>query len=94
MDMIDDHYYKRAEQFFDDAHHYDKRGPQRAEDLCGRVGDARGTPTPNMGAALGDAAWMTGMERNSDLILILELCAAVCECESGWDAVAVGPDWV
>ena len=31
-----------------------------------RVGD----PTPNMSAALGDAAWMTGMERNSDLVIM------------------------
>jgi alpha-N-arabinofuranosidase len=27
-----------------------------------------GTPSPNLGAALGDAAWMTGLERNSDII--------------------------
>src|SRR5471032_728519 len=27
-------------------------------------------PTPNLGAALGDAAWMTGMERNSDLVIM------------------------
>ena len=29
-----------------------------------------GSPTPNMAGALGDAAWMTGMERNSDLVLM------------------------
>ncbi len=29
-----------------------------------------GSPTPNMAGALGDAAWMTGMERNSDIVLI------------------------
>src|SRR5262249_7094882 len=29
-----------------------------------------GSPTPNMNAALGDAAFMTGMERNSDLIIM------------------------
>jgi alpha-N-arabinofuranosidase len=27
-------------------------------------------PTPNLKAALADAAWMTGMERNSDLIVM------------------------
>jgi alpha-N-arabinofuranosidase len=26
-------------------------------------------PTTNLNAALGDAAWMTGMERNSDLVI-------------------------
>ncbi len=29
-----------------------------------------GAPTTNMNAALGDAAWMTGMERNSDLVIM------------------------
>ncbi|MBV9612727.1 MAG: alpha-N-arabinofuranosidase, partial [Acidobacteriaceae bacterium] len=29
-----------------------------------------GTPTPDMSAALGDAAWMTGLERNSDIIVM------------------------
>ena len=29
-----------------------------------------GDPTPNLEAALGDAAWMTGLERNSDLIVM------------------------
>ena len=29
-----------------------------------------GSPTPNMAGALGDAAWMTGMERNSDIVLM------------------------
>jgi alpha-N-arabinofuranosidase len=28
-----------------------------------------GAPTTNLNAALGDAAWMTGMERNSDLVI-------------------------
>jgi alpha-N-arabinofuranosidase len=29
-----------------------------------------GEPTTNFNAALGDAAWMTGMERNSDLVIM------------------------
>jgi alpha-N-arabinofuranosidase len=69
-DMIDDHYYKRAEQFFDDAHHYDRADRNGPKIFVGEWATREGTPTPNMGAALGDAAWMTGMERNSDLILI------------------------
>ncbi|WP_223818190.1 alpha-L-arabinofuranosidase C-terminal domain-containing protein [Mucilaginibacter rubeus] len=27
-----------------------------------------GAPTTNLNATLGDAAWMTGMKRNSDLV--------------------------
>jgi alpha-N-arabinofuranosidase len=70
MDMVDDHYYKRAEEFFDDVHHYDKMDRNGLKIFVGEWATREGTPTPNMGAALGDAAWMTGMERNSDIILM------------------------
>jgi len=68
-DLIDDHYYRRAEEFFADTHHYDKTDRKGPKISLGS-GDEEGTPTTNFGAALGDAAWMTGMERNSDLIAI------------------------
>ncbi len=70
MDVLDDHYYRRAEQFFGDAHHYDKADRNGPKIFVGEWATREGTPTPNMGAALGDAAWMTGMERNSDLIIL------------------------
>jgi len=45
----------------------DRNGPKI---FVGEWATREGNPTPNMGAALGDAAWMTGMERNSDLIVM------------------------
>jgi alpha-N-arabinofuranosidase len=70
MDVLDDHYYKRAEEFFKDVHHYDNADRNGPKIFVGEWATREGTPTPNMGAALGDAAWMTGMERNSDLIVL------------------------
>jgi alpha-L-arabinofuranosidase len=70
MDVLDDHYYKRAEQFFADAHHYDAADRNGPKIFVGEWATREGNPTPNMGGALGDAAWMTMMERNSDLILL------------------------
>jgi len=70
MDVLDDHYYKRAEQFFADTHHYDKTDRNGAKIFVGEWATREGTPTTNLGAALGDAAWMTGMERNSDLVVM------------------------
>ena len=69
-DLIDDHYYRRAEEFFKDVHHYDKADRNGPKIFVGEWATREGMPTTNFGAALGDAAWMTGMERNSDLILI------------------------
>jgi alpha-N-arabinofuranosidase len=69
-DVVDDHYYRRAEEFFKDVHHYDAADRTGPKIFVGEWATREGMPTTNFGAALGDAAWMTGMERNSDLIVI------------------------
>jgi alpha-N-arabinofuranosidase len=46
---------------------YDRNGPKI---FVGEWATREGAPTTNLNAALGDAAWMTGMERNSDLIIM------------------------
>jgi alpha-N-arabinofuranosidase len=79
-DLLDEHYYRNANTFLDDPAHYDKydrHGPQifvgewAAYETSFPPWDGRSrnlAPTPNMTSALADAAWMTGMERNSDLV--------------------------
>jgi alpha-L-arabinofuranosidase len=79
-DMFDEHYYRSTHDFFHDANHfdrYDRNGPRifvgewASYETSFPPWDGRSSskpPTPNMKAALADAAWMTGMERNSDLI--------------------------
>ena len=94
-DMIDDHYYKRAEQFFDDVHHYDNKDRNGPKIFVGEWATREGTPTPNMGAALGDGAWMTGMERNSDLILISSYAPLLVNVNPGgmqWQSDLIGYD--
>lgn len=69
-DVIDDHFYRTAHGFFTDTHHYDKVSRSGPKIFVGEWATMEGTPTPDFGAALGDAAWMTGLERNSDLIVM------------------------
>lgn len=69
-DVLDDHYYRTAKQFQSDVHHYDASDRAGPKIMVGEWATREGEPTPNLGAALGDAAWMTGMERNSDLIVM------------------------
>ena len=69
-DVIDDHYYRTAEQFFNDVHHYDNTDRSGPKIFVGEWATREGSPTTNFGAALGDAAWMTGMERNSDHVIL------------------------
>jgi alpha-N-arabinofuranosidase len=50
--------------------HYDKFDRKGPKVMVGEWATLEGSPTPNFEAALGDAAWMTMMERNSDLIVM------------------------
>jgi alpha-L-arabinofuranosidase len=70
-DVIDEHYYRRSEdEMASHAHDYDERSRSGPKVFVGEWATRVGEPTPNMSAALGDAAWMTGMERNSDLVIM------------------------
>jgi alpha-N-arabinofuranosidase len=69
-DVLDEHYYRHAEEMFANAGQYDKANRNGPKIFVGEWATREGTPTPDMHAALGDAAWMTGLERNSDLIIM------------------------
>jgi alpha-N-arabinofuranosidase len=96
-DVIDDHYYRSATEFFNDTHHYDKTDRNGPKIFVGEWATREGAPTPNMGAALGDAAWMTGMERNSDLIVMASYAPLLTNVNPGalqWDTDLIGYDAV
>ena len=79
-DSIDEHYYRPAPEFIKDGAHYDhyeRKGPEifvgewAAHETSFPPWDKRSekeAPTPSMKAALGDAVWMTAMERNADIV--------------------------
>jgi len=69
-DVLDEHFYMAAERSFSDANHYDKMDRNGPKIFVGEWATREGDPTPNLEAALGDAAWMTGMERNSDIVIM------------------------
>jgi alpha-N-arabinofuranosidase len=82
-DVVDEHYYRTVDAFLKAARgqydKYDRKGPTIFVGEWGAYETpfepwnprSRGeAPTPNMRAAIGDAAWMTEMERNSDLVIM------------------------
>lgn len=94
-DIIDDHYYKQAEEFFADVHHYDNTDRNGPKIFVGEWATREGGPTPNFGAALGDAAWMTGMERNSDIIILASYAPLFVNVNPGgmqWRSDLIGYD--
>ncbi|SHM72413.1 alpha-L-arabinofuranosidase C-terminal domain-containing protein [Mucilaginibacter sp. OK098] len=68
-EIVDEHYYRNAWGMEEDAAHYDNYDRNGYKVFVGEWATTEGTPTTNLNAALGDAAWMTGMERNSDLVI-------------------------
>lgn len=69
-DVMDEHYYRNAFDMESDAGHYDNYDRKGPKIFVGEWATREGKPTPNFNSALGDAAWMTGMERNSDLVVL------------------------
>ena len=69
VDVIDEHYYRNTEGMYRAAQQYDSYDRNGTKIFCGEWASREGDPTTNMNAALGDAAWMTCMERNSDILI-------------------------
>ena len=94
-DVIDDHYYKSPTDMFALVHHYDDAPRTGPKVFVGEWATRSGTPTPNFGDALGDAAFMTSMERNSDLIKIASYAPLLVNVSPGamqWSTDLIGYD--
>ena len=69
-DLVDDHFYRSARQMATDWTHYDARTAGSPPVFCGEWASQEGRPTPDLNAALGDAVWLMGLERNADRVPI------------------------
>jgi alpha-N-arabinofuranosidase len=69
-EVLDEHYYRNSWAMWENASQYDKYDRNGPKIFVGEWATREGAPTTNMNAALGDAAWMTGMERTSDIIIM------------------------
>jgi alpha-L-arabinofuranosidase len=94
-DTTDEHYYKSPADMMDLVHHYDKASRSGPKIFVGEWATRSGSPTPNFGDALGDAAWMTSMERNSDLIIMASYAPLLVNVSPGamqWPTDLIGFD--
>jgi len=76
-----------------DGGHYDKTDRKGPKIFVGEWATREGQPTPNLGAALGDAAWMTGLERNSDLVIMASYAPLLVNVNPGgmqWETDLIG----
>jgi alpha-N-arabinofuranosidase len=94
-DVLDDHFYLSAENYFDDVHHYDKFDRNGPKIFMGEYATMEGSPTGDFGAALGDAAWLTGVERNSDVVVMSSYAPLLVNVHPGgmqWHPDLIGYD--
>ena len=94
-DVIDEHFYMSAQESFSQAHHYDDADRKGPKIFVGEWATREGDPTPNLEAALADAAWLTGLERNSDLIIMASYAPLVVNVNPGgmqWATDLIGYD--
>ncbi len=82
-DIVDEHYYDTPEFFARNATKYDKYDRKAHKVYVGEYAVTVGAgKAGNLAAALGEAAFMTGMERNSDVVV---MCS--------YAPLFVNPDW-
>jgi alpha-N-arabinofuranosidase len=87
-EIVDEHYYKKPEWFFGNANRYDKydrNGPKifAGEYAAQSVATASPENKNNWQCALSEAAFMTGLERNADVVHLTSYAPLFAHAE-GW----------
>jgi alpha-L-arabinofuranosidase len=94
-DLYDEHYYRSPAAMEKDATHYDSYDRHGPKVFVGEWASQEGQPTPDMNSALGDAAWMTGLERNTDVVLMNTYAPLLVNVNPGgrqWGTNLIGYD--
>ncbi len=68
VDLVDEHYYKSPEWFLQNANRYDNYDRNGPKVFAGEYAAHHRSRDNNMIAAIAEAAFMTGLERNADLV--------------------------
>jgi alpha-L-arabinofuranosidase len=69
-DIVDEHYYSNPEFFMQQADRYDKHERKGPKIYVGEYAVTQGCGQGNLRGAIGEAAFMTGMERNADIVVM------------------------
>jgi len=106
-DLWDEHYYSEAWDMMAMASHYDsydRKGPKvfvgewaSHDKVAPWAAGPDAGPTPNMRCTLGDAAFMTGLERNSDVVAMACYAPLLVNVNHGgrqWSLNLIGYDGI
>jgi alpha-L-arabinofuranosidase len=70
VDIVDEHYYNSPEFFIAQANRYDSYPRTGPKVFVGEYAVTQGGGQGNLRAAVGEAAFMTGLERNADVVIM------------------------
>lgn len=84
LEIFDSHHYGTPESFLGMVYRYDKADRGKYKVYFGEYAVTDGQGNGNMKAAVSEAAFMTGLERNSDLVKMSSFAPLLRR--SGWDA--------
>jgi alpha-L-arabinofuranosidase len=76
--IIDEHYYYNPDWFMWNANKYDSYDRKGPKIFIGEYAVTENTGKGNLRGAIGEAAWMTGMERNSDIVIMGSYAPLFC----------------
>ena len=68
VDLVDEHYYRSPEWFLQNAERYDKYDRNGPKVFAGEYACHTKSKDNNFLSALSEAAFMTGLERNADIV--------------------------
>ena len=69
-DIVDEHFYDSPEFFMRESTHFDKYDRKGPKVFVGEYAVTKNTGKGNLRGAIGEAAFMTGLERNSDVVVM------------------------
>ena len=77
-EIVDEHYYNSPDWFIWNANKYDSYDRKGPKIFVGEYAVTSNTGNGNLRGAIGEAAWMTGMERNSDVVIMASYAPLFC----------------
>ncbi len=92
-DVYDQHFYPSPAQMLNNAALYNTYSRSAPKVFVGEYASQEGRPTPDLKAALGDAAFLTGLERNSDVVILSSYAPLLANVNAlSWNTNLIGFD--
>jgi alpha-L-arabinofuranosidase len=79
--IVDEHYYNNPDWFIWNSSKYDSYDRYSSKIFVGEYAVTSGTGNGNLRGAIGEAAWMTGLERNSDMVVMAAYAPLFCHAK-------------